>query len=207
MTRDRPAAGVASDGLAPTEDASGEEAGAGVAALLERVAIAEPAQAAPGGLALAEVLAAEHPTLSQRARVRLPGGAERWALVLAGVALRAGDRVLVASVAGCEEPVVTGVVDGFARRPERPARAAAALRLRPDEVVVVEAPDGAPLAELSARDGAVHLRLLGSGTSLASDGPLRLSGEAVTIEARRGDVTLEASDDVRVRGEVIKLNS
>ena len=61
-----------------------------------------------------------HPTLQGRVRVRWTdatgGPRDRWVPTLQGVAVREGDRVLLVTMAHEDEPVVTGVIDGFAAR-------------------------------------------------------------------------------------------
>ncbi|APR88181.1 hypothetical protein A7982_13530 [Minicystis rosea] len=50
-----------------------------------------------------------------------------------------------------------------------------------------------------------HVRAA-SGIVQETGGELALGGRAATITAERGDVAIEANDDVRLRGERVKLN-
>lgn len=150
-----------------------------------------------------------HPSLQGRVRVRIARGddeTEAWLPVLQTVTVRTGDRVLVQEVENWPEPVVTGVVDGFASRPEAPRRTAAALELKRDEVVEIRTPDGAPLAELHAGPEGPVLRVVSDDLDLDVPGRLALRAGKLSLSAREGSVEIEAGDDVVVRGEVIHLN-
>ena len=50
-----------------------------------------------------------------------------------------------------------------------------------------------------------HVRAA-QGIVQETGGELALSGRTAKIEAERGDVEIEANDDVKLRGERIKLN-
>ena len=120
--------------------------------------------------------------------------------------MRAGDRVLLLQPANHDEPVVAGVLDGFARRPDPAHAEAARLALRSDEAVRVEGVDGQPLLELFQSDAGPVVRLLQADVHVELPGALRLDAEQITLRARAGSVEIEASDDVNVRGEVVNLN-
>ena len=101
---------------------------AGVAAEQGQHPLLESMVAAPVGRAPAclvgECVHDAHPTLLGRVRVRWtePGQGgevrEQWLACLLGVIVRQQDRVLLQLPDNWPEPVVTGVVDGFAMRPE-----------------------------------------------------------------------------------------
>ncbi len=85
---------------------------------------------------------------------------------------------------------------------------AAGLRLRSaGEVAVacerfrVEAAE-----EVSLRSGGTLRTESDGATELEAGGAARVEGHAVEIRSRRGDVDLKANDDVRLRGERVKLN-
>lgn len=59
-------------------------------------------------------------------------------------------RVLLAQPSNLDEPVIVGVLDGFADRPERSPTRSANLALVWDEAIRVEAPNGNELLELRA---------------------------------------------------------
>lgn len=151
-----------------------------------------------------------HPTLLGRVRIRWSrtGGEEeeRWLPALQGLALRKGDRVLVQRVENWPEPVVTGVVDGFATRREPETTPALSVELKPDETVEVRAADGSRLLELSPGAHGPVVRIVTPDVDLDVPGRLRLKADVLEFKARRGSVRIDAGDDVVVTGEVIKLN-
>lgn len=151
-----------------------------------------------------------HPDLQGRIRVRWSelGEAEReaWLPTLQSLPVRQGDRVLIQHARNWPEPVVTGVVDGFATRPEADARPAGHLELKPDEGIEIRSPDGTTLLELRAGPSGPVLRILAEDLDVDIPGRLRLRAGVLELVARRGPVRVEASDDVVLEGEVIKLN-
>jgi hypothetical protein len=153
--------------------------------------------------------ATQHPTLSGRVRVRCEqeeGVTEEWLPCLHGLAIRELDRVLVQQPLNWPEPVVVGVVDGFALRPEAPLLPGPAIVLQPDEAVRIQAPDGTPLIELFEGDAGPVVRLLDDGLDLEIKGKLRMRAKSIELAAEQGGINLSAKDDVIVVGEVIRLN-
>lgn len=168
-------------------------------------------EAQPAATALVgECVDAAHPTLVGRALVRwvTPDGREvqRWLSTLHGLPVRAGDRVLLTRPANWPDAIVTGVVDGFAKRPEVERAAAASLTLQRDEALRVVDARGAPLVEVRGGDAGPTVRLLTDDASVELAGGLTLSAERIELVARQGAVRIAAHDDVVVRGEHIKLN-
>lgn len=165
---------------------------------------------APDAPRVGEVLDARHPVLQGRARVAWrevdDDVREAWLPCLQGLAVREGDRVLLQTAANWPEPLVTGVIDGFARRPEAPAREGARLALQADETLVVTAADEQPLLEVQQRPEGVRVRLLRDDVDVDLPGRLRLVAAELELRASAGDVTIAAGDDVVVTGEVIRLN-
>lgn len=164
----------------------------------------------PSGCLVGTCTEERHPTLQGRIRVRWSelGEVERevWLPTLQSLAIRQGDRVLIQHPRNWPEPVVTGVVDGFATRPEVEAREAAHLELKADEAVELRGPDGTPLLELRPGPAGPVLRILGDDLDVDMPGRLRLRAGNLQFVARKGSVRIQASDDVVVEGEVIKLN-
>ena len=155
---------------------------------------------------IARCVDAHHPTLVGRLRCAFDEGVELWIAALQGLAVREGDRVLVTQPANGSEPVVIGVVDGFAQRPEIERPAAAKVTVHRDESLLIESADGTPLLSLhQGRDGPVA-RLLHDDVHLDVGGELRLSAESIALEARQGEARVVATSDVVVRGETIQLN-
>ncbi len=187
-------------------------AGTLIAQVLEQTETEAGAAAETGGLLVGECTDARHPVLAGRVKVRWPAASAEgepghaWLPCLQGLVVRAGDRVLLSRPANWPELLVTGVVDGLHRPAAPPPREAGALELRADESLVVRGQDGAPLLELRQGERGPSVRLMGQDLDLEVPGRLCLRAAELQVEARRGDLTLEASDDVVVRGEMIELN-
>lgn len=178
--------------------------------LLESMVAASPPPA-PSCL-VGECVDDEHPTLLGRVRIRWTephaGGAvqERWLACLHGVTVRERDRVMLQLPDNWPEPIVAGVVDGFATRPEATRLPGPSVNLRADESVRVLGEEGQQLLEIYQRDGAPVVRLLDPDLELELPGELHIRAEQICLEATRGDLDLKASDDVNVQGEMINLN-
>lgn len=176
--------------------------------LLERVPENGAAAFAAHAL-VGECVDPRHPTLSGRVRVclRTPAGAEvdQWLPVLQSVVVRKGDRVLVQQPANWPEPMVVGVVDGFAQRP-MVWKPGPSVTVQPDEALQIVAANGTALAEMIQLDGKPVLRVLHADVQLELPGKLRIAAQALELEARQGPVQIRAADDVIVQGETIQLN-
>lgn len=190
----------------PESDGSGD-----AKALLARV-LESPskAPAAVPSASLGWVVDDRHPSLLDRVQVRCSAPEEadapRWLPVLRGLCCRVGDRVVVTRIEGLDEPVVSGVIDGFTPRPEAPRRSAAALELKPDEALRVVSPSGAELVEVFASEQGPVVRVLSADVNLELEGRLHLRAKSLQLEATGGEARLEAADDVVLRGEAIRLN-
>ena len=76
-----------------------------------------------------------------------------------------------------------------------------------DESVKVKNPDGTKLLEIyQDRTGPV-VKILSDNTHFELSNHLKISAKSIEFIATEGDATLEASDDVIVNGEMIRLNS
>lgn len=151
-----------------------------------------------------------HPFLRGRVQVRWEDGDgaahARWLPTLASLAVREGDRVLVTSPTNHDEPVVTGVIDGFTPRPERPTREGASLALKPDERLAITDAEGNALVEVHQGAEGPVVRVLHAAATVDIPGRLTLRADAIELGARRGEVRIDARGDVRVKGETIRLN-
>ena len=125
---------------------------------------------------------------------------------LQSLVVRTGDRVLLTRPANHPEPLVTGVLDSLRRPQPAPLRHGPAVGLRADEAVVVTGERGAPLLEVFEGERGPVVRLLSDDLDLELPGRLRLAAADIQLEARRGSVKVQASDDVVVKGEMIQLN-
>lgn len=159
---------------------------------------------------VAECIAARHPTLEGRVRVRwlAENGEleESWVPVLRNLAIREHDRVLLLCASNEPQPIVVGVVDGFARRPEPPQHAGVTLELKSDEVVRVLGERGQSLLEISRNAEGPVVRLFTGDTQLELPGKLRIKASEIELCAERGDVRIQANDDVVIQGEMVRLN-
>jgi hypothetical protein len=177
--------------------------------LLPETVAAPAARPTPEAL-VGECLDNHHPTLTGRALVRYAGAdgqtVERWLPTLYGITVRAADRVLLQQPANWPEPLIVGVVDGFALRPERPYLPGPSVVLQKDETLRVTAPDGTPLVEIRQDEKGPVVRLLAEQTNLDLPGSLRIAAESIELDAKQGGMTLKAADDVTVQGEMIQLN-
>jgi len=159
---------------------------------------------------VAECIEDCHPTLTGRVRVRWTdsSGEEQvqWVPTLAQVGVRKADRVLLTRACNWPEAVVIGVVDGFAVRPESPRTSAAAITLRPDEAVRVLDARGHELLEIITSESGPVVRLLQPDVNVELPGALKLNAASIEMTARSGPVSIQASDDVIFKGEVVRLN-
>ncbi len=173
---------------------------------------AEPARAAGRAQEsfVGECLDTLHPSLAGRVLVRwvdaLGAVSERWLPTLHGLAIRRTDRVLAQHPSNWPEPIVTGVIDGYAQRPDVPRASAATIALKSDEAILVTTAEGAPLLELRGTDQGPVARLLTTTADIEAPGQLRLTASSIALNATEGSVTINASDDVTVKGESIRLN-
>ena len=165
---------------------------------------------APGPL-VAVCVDDRHPDLVGRVRVtwRVSADAdevEAWVPTLQTVTVRTADRVLLLQADNWPEPVVVGVVDGFARRPTEDAVRTPTVELPDDEALRVVDRAGRPLVEIRTGPEGAELRLIDDHAALKVSGRFRIEAGAIDLRAIAGGVEVEASEDVRIRGEVVKLN-
>lgn len=166
----------------------------------------------PGATSLVgECLNARHPTLAGRVRVRWAPAqgecSESWLATLHGTVVREGDRVLLLLADNWSEPIVIGVVDGFARRPQPHRVPRAALKLERDESVTLTTADGRALVEVYQGEDGPVVRLADEDVHLELPGALRIDARQILLSAKRGGVEIAAEDDLHLRGEVIHLNA
>jgi hypothetical protein len=159
---------------------------------------------------VAECIDANHPTLRGRVRIRLTEtgvpGPSLWVPTLQGLPVRAGDRLLLQTPHGGSEPVVIGVIDGFLPRPEPDRSVAARIEVKQDEVIQVCSPEGQPLVEILHDAKGPMVRLLQSDTRLDVKGKLSITAAELELRALKGEVRIQASQDVNLIGEIVKLN-
>ena len=155
-------------------------------------------------------LDAKHPTLQGRVLVEWKtssrGDYRRWLPTLMSVTVRKGDTVLLSAPENWPEPVVIGVLDGFALRPSEKKVEKASLDLEKDESISVYAVTGDKILEVFYEDTGPVVRLMKEDIEVEMPGKGRISARSVNIEAKTGDVRIKASEDVKIQGEVVKLN-
>ncbi|HEC30859.1 MAG: hypothetical protein DRG59_01340 [Deltaproteobacteria bacterium] len=155
-------------------------------------------------------LDAKHPALQGRVLVewKIKSGESyrKWIPTLMGVTVRKCDRVLLSAPGNWTEPVVIGVLDGFALRPPKEKIERASLELERDESITVYAANGEKILEVFYEGSGPVVKLMKEDVEVEMPGKLRLSAKSVNIEAKTGGVKIKASDDVKIEGEVIKLN-
>lgn len=151
-----------------------------------------------------------HPTLTGRYLIEfaLPDGTveRRWLPGLHQLAVRPHDRVLLVNPGNWPEPLVVGVIDGFANRPEPEAAVGASLTLQPDEVVRVHGINGEKLVEIRQESEGPVVRLLTPDVYLDLPGELKVSAQSIDMKAKLGAVKITAAHDVTVKGEAVHLN-
>ncbi len=176
-----------------------EEAPAAPPSVLDALLDASPPPSpAPPGPLLGECLE----TRGGEALVRVAGAEARWAPVLRGAPVHAGDRVLLVQPPGAAPPVVVGALGGSADRAPPPA----AVALRADQALEVRDAQGAPLLEVAEAATGVVIRLLRADLDLELPGALRVSARSIELSARQGGVAIDAAGDVTVDGRMIRLN-
>jgi hypothetical protein len=174
------------------------------------------AEAAVGGKArelsgpvVGSCVDARHPTLTGRVLVRYTVGTEThqlWLSILQGVTVRAGDLVLLMQPGNWPEPLVVGVMSGFAPGPEAAAHSGSTITLQRDEALQIVGPTGNRLVEIVQNDAGPVVRLLSDAVQLDAAGALNIKADSINLEATAGEIRIKASDDVVVQGDVIHLN-
>lgn len=167
---------------------------------------------APPGLPsviVGEVVETRHPERPGRVLVQWRDRERQtmteWLLPERHLALRIGDRVLLALPEGWNEWIVTGALGGEPTAPTAPPEHARQVTLEPGEVVRFVAHDGRPLVTVrQSADG--PLVELGEGNvELKAGRTLRLSAQTVEITAS-SSIDVRAEGDTVVRGRTIRLN-
>jgi hypothetical protein len=171
-----------------------------------------PAQRDPkhAGSLVGECIDAKHPSIVGRIRVRIADAEgkkhDEWVPCLHRLAVRQGDRVLIEHPVNWPEPIVVGVVDGFAMRPVAPMIPGPTVYLNNDESVRIEANDGQELIEVFQGESGPVVRLLKDDVNLEVKGRFSINAQRIDLGADKGKVRIKAFDDVEVEGRLIKLN-
>lgn len=132
--------------------------------------------------------------------------AERWLDQLSHVAPVVGDEVLLTTPRGRSAPLVIGRLGAG---PAGPLRLPSGYQLQVDDArrrATLLRPDGTPAVELDLAGDTPILQLPEQDLALEIAGRLSISAGSIEMVSRDGDVRVEASEDVRVRGKLIWLN-
>ena len=157
-----------------------------------------------------ECLDDRHPAVEGRFLIAYPnfdgGPHERWLGSLQGLRVRRGDRVVLFRPGNWPEPVVAGVICGTEDEAEPRVRPGMSVRLEKYDSVQVLGANGEMLVAISCGESGPMVQLLQPDVEIQAAGHLRISAKTIQLEARQGDVEVEARDDVVVRGDMIRLN-
>jgi hypothetical protein len=157
-----------------------------------------------------ECVDAHHPVLQGRVLIRwkdIHGKIEsRWLATLQNLPVREKDRVLLVKPGNWNEMIVTGVIDGFAKRPEIERFSAGLMRLQNDEKIQVIGQNGKEILDIYQADTGPIIRVLQGDCAVEFPGKFKLTADSIELEAGAGPINIKASDDVRINGEMIHLN-
>jgi len=183
--------------------------GSSVDELIPAVSVQQRLEPARGPF-VGECEDADHPTLAGRVRVLWQDSrglcCRTWLPCVHSLTVRKGDRVLVEQPSNWPEPIVVGVIDGFAMRPASQLLPGPTVTLKKDESVCVDSRDGQRLIEIYQGDDGPVVRLLTDDVNLEIPGRFRVNAHSVDLGAARGEVRIVAHDDVVVEGKTVKLN-
>jgi hypothetical protein len=179
-------------------------------ALLGELAQRSPLPSKSSRTWVAEVIDDRHPDVVGRVLVRWldpaePQAVTRWLPTLSGLPVRRGDRVTLQQPENWPEPIIFGVIDGYARR-EAERHGGAHIELRKDEAIEIRGHRGTPLVAIHEGESGPVVRILSKDLGIDVPGHLRLTGASLELRATDGSTEIEARDDVIVQAETIHLN-
>jgi len=175
---------------------------------------AEPTQQAQpelrrGDILVAEVIVETHPVLAGRVLVAGKDASsqqfELWVPCLAGLDIKAQDKVLLQRPGNMDEAVVTGVLES-SQLDRRQARSSQSLDLALNQSITINDHHGRALVDVVSGDDGPIVQLHVPMAELDVQGTLRLEADSLALKARQGEMSLSASGDIKVDGEMIKLN-
>ncbi len=162
-----------------------------------------------GDILVAEVIVETHPVLDGRVLVAGKDANEQqfelWLPCLAGLDIKAQDKVMLQRPGNTDEAVVTGILES-SQLDRRQAGSSQSLDLALNQSVTINDHHGRALVDVvSGEDGPI-VQLHVPMAELDVQGTLRLEADSLELKARQGEMSLSASGDIRVDGEMIKLN-
>lgn len=186
-----------------------------VPSLLDRVlaaagAVQPPPQPAVASPLVGECLHDVDPVSGHRCLISYRNAAgqlcRQWLARLASAEVQIGDSVLLVQPDNQREAVIVGVLVKGRGPSQRSAKAGPRITLQAEETLSVTTRDGQPLLEVSLTATGPCIRLSDPDVHLELPGELRIDAAAISMQARTGEVRVEAESDVIVKGDVIRLN-
>lgn len=166
-------------------------------------------QIASGEALIAKVLVEKHPVLDGRILVsgNDAGGKhfELWLPTMQGLDIKSSDTVLIQRPGNADEPLVTGIVQS-AHHSRKTHNTAHSFTLNENEALTINDHHGRALLDISAGEKGPSVVLHAALAELDVDGSLRMEADSLEFKARQGEMSLSASGDIKVDGEMIKLN-
>lgn len=162
-----------------------------------------------GEVLIAEVIVETHPVMAGRVLVKGADAAgqmfEDWLPCLQGLNITAKDRVLIQRPCNAPEPLITGIVESMHAQ-RKQFSSAQTLTLNENESLTINDHLGRALIDIAAGVDGPSIKLHASLAELDVEGALRLEADSLEFKARQGEMQLSASGDIKVDGEIIKLN-
>ncbi len=163
-----------------------------------------------GQTLIAEIIVEKHPVLEARSLVSgndQHGIAfECWVNHLHGLVLRSGDTVLLQRPGNSDEPLITGIVESTQPAHRQIHRLGGELSLNADEALRITDHNGKPLLDIAPSADGTVLQLHVPVAETDMPGNFKLVADSISLEARQGEMSLTASGDINVDGEIINLN-
>ena len=151
-----------------------------------------------------------HPTLHGRCLVFWIDATglhhQEWLPCLQDIKPKQYDRVLLQQPANWFEPVICGILDGLKGPVDHEPVPGPSLRLDRNKALHIQDSEDNPILQIEQGEAGPTLRLLNDDVNIEIKGRLRLAARDIQLAARRGEINLQAKDDVRVQGEMIHLN-
>lgn len=91
-------------------------------------------------------------------------------------------------------------------KPLKKGHSLAILEKNGADIVQVRNADGIALFTIEVTESGTNLQINAENISLNASKKLSLSGEEIYVKAKLGDIVLQASDDIKLNGERVKLN-
>ena len=151
-----------------------------------------------------------HPSLSGRCLIRWTDASkmsqEKWLPCIRDIKPQRYDRVLLLQPGNWFEPLICGILDGLAGPADHTPKPGPAIQLEKHKALHVVDSNDTPLLQIEQGEQGPVLRLLNDDLNIEVKGRLRISAKDIQLAASRGEIRMNAKDDVHVQGEMIHLN-